>query len=40
MNQRIKDYLAKFEDGFINGEWKLVETSPIWTEKFKSDAGV
>lgn len=40
MNQRIENYLAKYEDAIINGEWKLVETVPNWAEKFESVAGV
>lgn len=40
MNQRIENYLARYEDALINGEWKLIETAPNWVEKFESAAGV
>lgn len=40
MNQRIENYLAKYEDAIINGEWKLVETASDWVERFESAAGV
>lgn len=40
LHQRIENYLAKYEDAIINGEWKLVEMDPNWVEKFESVAGV